>query len=997
MILLGSILLAWPAASTAKDPGVRAFPGAEGYGAFAKGGRGGDVYIVTNLRDSGPGSLREGIDSAQGPRTIVFEVSGTIELESGLTIDSPFMTIAGQTAPGDGITVKNWGLAIRNTHDVIVRYVRVRPGDLRCGKGFTGDSLNVYGADNLMIDHVSASWSIDETLSVRRSGKVTVQWSFITESLNDSCHLKGPHSSGSLLGPNPNGCLTIHHCLFAHHVRRSPKPTSRGAKMRFQFENNVVYDWRNAAGYTNTAEYGEALDIRYVGNYLVAGPSTRRDRSYTIEGRGSVGPAGIHQIAFRGESPNVRIYQIANAIDSDQDGLRDGIDTGWDMFAGSYSQIKEPPGFPKLRTSDVATAYNDVLAYAGASRSRDTVDKRLVWQVRSEKGAIIDSQSQVGGWPTLRSVAAPADADRDGMADHWERQHGLNPDDPDDRNRDQSQDGYTALEEYINSLATASFLSHGQVAAEPSDDFRIGPHRDCRELLLRSIRNQAETCDCSRKYAHSASQGYLLATIGITLQLDDPFFDPYRRELVDIALGEIEELISAQDRVRGGGPAFGLDYEYDAFQDGSSNPAFTAYTWNSGMTAWGGMLFLDALKESPELEPGNALRYFDLISGWIQYWEPFFTSLDENGAELGYFWYSDSENDADKAVHNTSALIAMAADHWRALRPGDSAARRLGAQADAFFRFFKARLTRMPSGGYTWNYWDDGLAPDRRRAEDTAHALIETQLIRHMEGLGYFPPEEMPGFEKTLMRQVWKGDPVALAAAVDGSGIASRKLARTAPILYATLADRVPNSSLVWETGKSILFSTYLSEHWIDPETGSVDSVRSLALARFLQTRPGAPAVSWTAGKNESSGPRFDFPENQWSPAEGIEAGYSLAAVRGKANASWSLTFPESETPAGLVVSLIWAGRNEARITASSGGGAILSPTLNEKGALRWHRTTFATTGSGPVRFSIDHSVCIHRIVVRRVQPNHLVSTCEAEDAAASPTNGSPAAAKMID
>jgi len=438
------------------ENGLVAFPGAEGYGAFAKGGRGGDVYIVTNLKDSGPGSLREGIDSAQGPRTIVFEVSGTIELESGLTIDSPFMTIAGQTAAGDGITLKNWDLAIRDAHDVVVRYIRVRAGDRRCGQGFTGDSLSVDGADRLMIDHVSASWSIDETLSVRRSGYVTVQWSFITESLNDSCHRKGPHSCGSLLGPNPSGCLTVHHCLFAHHVRRSPKPTSRGARMRFQFENNVIYDWRNAAGYTNTAEYGEALDIRYVGNYLVAGPSTRRDLSYTIEGHGSVGPAGIHQIAFRGESPNVRIHQMANAIDSDQDGLRDGIDTGWSMFAGSYTPVKELPGFPKLKTSDAATAYDDVLAFAGASRSRDAVDKRVVWQVRNEKGAIIDSQSQVGGWPTLKSGAAPADADRDGMADHWERQHGLNPDDPDDRNTDQNQDGYTALEEHINSLATFS-------------------------------------------------------------------------------------------------------------------------------------------------------------------------------------------------------------------------------------------------------------------------------------------------------------------------------------------------------------------------------------------------------------------------------------------------------------------------------------------------------------------------------------------------------------
>ena len=209
-----------------------AFPGAAGYGAFARGGRGGDVYIVTDLGDSGAGSLRHGLESATGPRTIVFEISGTIELESPLVIERPFMTIAGQTAPGDGITLKGRELAIRNTHDIILRYVRLRPGDVQCERGFTGDALSVDGVTDVMIDHVSMSWSIDETLAIRRSGAVTVQWSFITESLNDSCHPKGPHSCATLLGPNPDGRLTIHDCLFAHHVRRSPKPTSRGERRK---------------------------------------------------------------------------------------------------------------------------------------------------------------------------------------------------------------------------------------------------------------------------------------------------------------------------------------------------------------------------------------------------------------------------------------------------------------------------------------------------------------------------------------------------------------------------------------------------------------------------------------------------------------------------------------------------------------------------------------------------------------------------------------------
>ena len=435
------------------DDRLAAFPGAEGFGAFARGGRGGDVYRVTTLADSGPGSLRDGIATAAGPRTVVFDVSGTIDLGSSLVVRRPFLTIAGQTAPGDGIALKGWGLEIRGTHDVIVRFIRLRPGNAACEQGFHGDCLSIRDATDVMIDHVSMSWSIDEAVAIRGSDRITLQWCFITESLDASCHPDGPHSCGSLLGPNPHGALTIHHCLFAHHVRRSPKPTSSGGTMRFQFENNVVYDWRDVAGYTNTAEYGEDLLVRYVGNYLIAGPSTRDAPSSTIEGRGERGPAGIHEIAFRGESPDVRIYQAGNVIDSNRDHVRNGRDTGWGMFAGSYTPLETLAGFPELRTSDAETAYAEVLAGAGASRSRDAADRRLARQVDDQTGGIIDAPADVGGWPALESSPAPADADHDGIADEWERLHGLNPADPDDRNADIDRDGSTALENYMNSLA----------------------------------------------------------------------------------------------------------------------------------------------------------------------------------------------------------------------------------------------------------------------------------------------------------------------------------------------------------------------------------------------------------------------------------------------------------------------------------------------------------------------------------------------------------------
>ena len=195
-----------------------AFPGAEGFGGNAVGGRGGTVYHVTTTNDNGSsslaGSLRQGVSVAN--RTIVFDVSGTINLASDLKITVSNLTIAGQTAPGDGICIQGRTLSVQNTHDVIVRYLRCRPGDLNCSSGFEGDSFDFVNATNVIADHVTATWSIDECLSPTWSTNVTLQWCLIAESLRNSCHSKGQHGYGSLIKYG-NGRLT-HDEIEAHAV-----------------------------------------------------------------------------------------------------------------------------------------------------------------------------------------------------------------------------------------------------------------------------------------------------------------------------------------------------------------------------------------------------------------------------------------------------------------------------------------------------------------------------------------------------------------------------------------------------------------------------------------------------------------------------------------------------------------------------------------------------------------------------------------------------------
>ena len=418
-----------------------AFPGAEGFGTMSIGGRGGQVLKVTNLNDSGPGSLRQAVE-AEGPRIVVFDISGTIELQSSLRIRNPYITIAGQTAPGDGICLKNYGLTISADH-VIVRYLRVRPGD---NEEQELDSIWVSRGQYIIIDHCSASWGTDETLSVATSepdlGNVTIQWCMITESLNCAVHSKGCHGYGSLIRGGWGNGYTYHHNLYAHHRGRSPRPGNYNSYtidpdgLIFDFRNNVVFNWGGSyAGYN--ADTDSITKMNFIGNYYKEGPDSTGD------------------VAFREQCRFCSAYFRDNWMNGSNPRDPWGL-VRFDDFTNAEIEVYKLPNpliVPEVQTYDVSMAYEMVLADAGASFPvRDDVDTRIIDDVINGTGGIIDDEDEVGGWPVLNSSEPPADTDGDGMPDFWELANCLNPYNPDDAAADRDGDGYTNIEEYINWL-----------------------------------------------------------------------------------------------------------------------------------------------------------------------------------------------------------------------------------------------------------------------------------------------------------------------------------------------------------------------------------------------------------------------------------------------------------------------------------------------------------------------------------------------------------------
>ena len=426
-----------PVGTPASD--ILAFPSAEGHGRFALGGRGGRVFHVTHLGDSGPGSLRAAIE-ARGPRTIVFETAGTITLASPLKVSQGRVTLAGQTAPGGGVTLRGQPLIIA-ADDVVIRHIRVRLGD---ETGVQEDAVTVSRGRRIIIDHVSASWSVDETLSVgsrydppeQGVYDVTVQWSLIAESLNNSVHGKGRHGYGSLVRGGHGARMSFLYNLWANHQARMPRPGNyNGPDIDpvggvFEFRNNVFYNWGGeASGYNADKAQHAAYD--FIGNSYLPGPDSKG------------------AMAFCEENSLSRAWFADNAM-------------GGAVPADPWSLVgcRPPKGYrapaplaasgPLRFTAAQAEAV--VLDRAGAGPVRDAVDTRIVTGVRSRDGRLIDSQSQVGGWPPLRPGSAPPDLDRDGMADAWERRNGLDPANPADGASDRNGDGYTNLEDYLNGL-----------------------------------------------------------------------------------------------------------------------------------------------------------------------------------------------------------------------------------------------------------------------------------------------------------------------------------------------------------------------------------------------------------------------------------------------------------------------------------------------------------------------------------------------------------------
>jgi pectate lyase len=423
---------------------LRAFPTAEGYGQHAVGGRGGRVVAVTTLADDGPGSLRAALETS-GRRMVVFRVAGTIVLRERILVDDPYLTVAGQTAPGDGVQVRNHpdsdDEAVRiQTHDVVVRHLRIRPGPTRAPTCCAGGVTLSKGAHDVVLDHVSLMWGVDENLSSGDGAHDwTLQWSIVAHGLDDASHKEGPHSMGVLLGSwtedhalDSHRNVSIHHTLFAHNDRRSPRMTNAG---RVVLANNVVHGWRGA-GIQVGDQSGVRVAVAVLGNRLVPGPEGDPATALEVE-------------ATRTPTPGFALYLRDNVVAGRDDGLR-GL-----LPADQRGWLVDTPPFdwPPIDVTSPAAATPRVLREAGATRPvRDRVDRAVVASVRDGGGGLIDDPSEVGGWPDLATGVPYPDDDVDGIDDRWERRHGLDPTDADDGRR-RASSGYTWVEVFLNTLA----------------------------------------------------------------------------------------------------------------------------------------------------------------------------------------------------------------------------------------------------------------------------------------------------------------------------------------------------------------------------------------------------------------------------------------------------------------------------------------------------------------------------------------------------------------
>lgn len=460
---------------------ILAFPGAEGGGAWTSGGRGGKVYVVTSLADSGPGTLREACERG-GARTVVFNVSGVIRLESPINVRAPYISIFGQTAPGDGVCVTGASFLI-DTHDVIIRHLRFRRGAQDVA--FRDDALGGNAVGNVIIDHVSASWGLDENMSIYRhvynrdpeTGKgeklptvnITIQNSIFSEALD-----LYNHAFGATIGGHNS---TFARNLFASNISRN---CSIGMNEDFNFINNVSFNWWNRS--VDGGDHTSRLNI--INNNFKPGPITETNApDAPIRYRIVKMEAGRDK-AFKDQFG--KAYVDGNVVWGNEAVTADNWAGGVQIFnkpvpTERIAELRADRPFPMADVTimDAAEAYDYVLKNAGATKPRrDAVDKRVMKSVKtgkaiyakdadkyvastpyvkrrlpadSYKNGIITDPRQVGGLPEYKGKPR-VDSDNDGLPDAWERKHGLNPNDPSDSARN-SGNGYTWIEVYANELA----------------------------------------------------------------------------------------------------------------------------------------------------------------------------------------------------------------------------------------------------------------------------------------------------------------------------------------------------------------------------------------------------------------------------------------------------------------------------------------------------------------------------------------------------------------